>query len=326
MFETLWLLSDGAYALWNDGQLWRMGDLGGAGAVYRAKVERLAPALGGVFVNLGQEKALLPTVVEYTVGDTVIVQVQQAAKASKLAVVTDRVGLEGRYLVYLPNAKDVRVSHRMSKADKTQLLTSLHLPAGGYVVRSAAASASPAAIAAEAEELLAKWNELPRNVGYLYEPKPDYDGLVAQANEVLCDDAALCVRLGKARYCATLRARYEALHWTAERVVTTQEGVSLVFDHTEAAWVVDVNSGRYLPALSAALAAENADRIAAKELVRQLSLRNITGMVLVDFVSLPKEKGAQLLAYLQSLAQRYDPRLHVVDYTKLGIVEMTRAE
>lgn len=325
MFETLWLLADGAYALWDDGQLWRLGDLGGAGAVYRAKVERLAPALGGVFVDLGQEKALLPTAVEYAVGDTVIVQVQQAAKASKLAVVSDRVGLDGRYLVYLPNAKDVRVSHRMSKADKTQLLSTLHLTAGGYVVRSAAVGVSPAAIDAEAKELLAKWNQLPGHVGYLYEPSPDYEALVAQANEVLCDDAALCERY-KARYCAALRARYEALHWTAERVVTTKEGVSLVFDHTEAAWVVDVNSGRYLPALSAALAAENADRIAAKELVRQLSLRNITGMILADFVSLPKEKGALLLSYLRSLAQRYDPRLHVVDYTKLGIVEMTRAE
>ena len=80
-----------------------------------------------------------------------------------------------------------------------------------------------------------------------------------------------------------------------------------------------------MPHAGADLAAVAVNRIAAKEVVRQLGLRNLSGAIVVDFVGMPKAQGKALLSYLADLAAAYDPKLHILDYTALGMVEMTRA-
>ena len=327
MFEALWLLlAEGRHAYWAEGRVWQMAAIPTGCPVYRARVVRQAPALGGAFVDLGGSTALLHTRRRYLDGATPVVQVAEPAQGTKQAVVEDRVGYEGQYLVYLPNEAEVRYSHNLSAATRAAL-GALRLPPCGWIVRSAAEGAPLAAIEAEAQALLAAWRRLPTHVGYLYTPPTDWGALVGRAQNVLCDDADWCAahpQWGVA-YRADLAAALPPMEDATARIVTTPEGVQLVFDRTEAALVVDVNSAGYMPPMEAQAAAMAVNRIAAKELVRRLLLREVTGVVLVDFVSMPAVAMVGLLDYLADLATRYDPRLRIVDRTKLGWVELTRS-
>ena len=299
-----------------------MGDIPAGYPVYRAKVKRAAPALGGAFVSLGDSDALLHTRMTYQSGRTLVVQVVEPPKGSKLAVVEDRVGYPGRTLVYLPNGDGIQYSRSLS-VDARQALQNLHLPSGGWIVRSLAAAVAPDVVEAEAETMLAQWQQLPTGVGYLFTPDTDWKALCARAQTVLCNDNSFCRMHPELPL--VFRADLTEREPTLGRVVVTPQGVNLVWDATEAAMVVDVNSGTYMPAMTPQAQSMAVNRIAAKELVRQLLLRDVTGVVLVDFVTMSAAQMAVLMDYLADLAARYDPRLRLVDCTKLGWVELTRA-
>ena len=97
----------------------------------------------------------------------------------------------------------------------------------------------------------------------------------------------------------------------------------MVIEKTEACWVIDVNGKGVALDQPAANAACSVNRIAAGEVLRQICLRNLTGVILVDFVSMPDRYNRPLLDLLRATAE-IDARTHVVDVTALGIVELTR--
>lgn len=115
------------------------------------------------------------------------------------------------------------------------------------------------------------------------------------------------------------------LHSLLSRKVENASGVSIVIDHAEALTAIDVNSAHYDKKRTREEAILEINMEAAKECIYQIQARNITGMILIDFINMKSEEyNNMLLANLQELGEKCSPPLHVIDLTKLGIIECTR--
>ena len=342
MFDQVWFTQDGRYACLKKGEWWQYGEAPQSSTVWRAKVVRPAPALEGAFVDLGDSAALL----RYGKGETplkpsetVLVYESEPAKGSKLSVVKTNPSLAGRYAVYLPKGEGLRFAkgYASSQQKWTQALQDVvaTLP-GGWILRSAAEGADSMDVVQDMRSLQDTWRKLLAGdqLGPVYR-SPDVDGQVyaKAAKEIWVEDEALQTRLAQAypmtpvKVVDDLSLRYDQtereIKPLLDRKVRLSSGVELVFDTTEAATVVDVDSGGFPLSGDPQASAREVNRIAAKALVRLLSLREISGVVLIDFVSVDETGRKDLMAYLTDFAD-LDERLRVVDMTALGIVELTR--
>lgn len=330
MFDTLWYSTQlGQYAYFDGGKLWRTDVIGTGTAIYRAKVLRAAPSLEGAFADVGGRqvlisygKAPLPEV-----GDMVYVYETEPAVGTKLAVCKPHPVVAGQYVLYYPDQVGLRFAKALS-ADVRAMCGAAFPESAGCLVRSKVTADTVAAAVAEWHALVAKWrqNTAYVGVGLVQRCEVDCEQFFRNAKTVITDDRALCMRYGLL-FDEGLAARFERSVGTEteglRQRVQTPEGVELVIEKTEACWMIDVNGkGVALnqPAENAALAV---NRLAAYEVLRQICLRNLTGAILVDFVSMPDKFNGQLLDLLTEAA-RLDARTRVVDITALGIAELTR--
>lgn len=332
MFDMLWLCTAlHRYAYFAEGQLWQT-DMPDEGVkIFRAKVLRHAPTLGGVFADVGTDNVLVQCGKERlpNVGDSIYVWEAEPAKGGKLAVCKLHPTLADSLVVLCVGTTGVHFAKGLDEATRLACLEALGDSETGCIVRSAVTPADVPDLVRQLHDLEAKWHQIATTVGVglLYQAECDLSEYRATAHEIWSDDPALCEALG-AQYVPDLAARWpqhvEApLALLGERV-TCAEGVELVLQRTEACWVIDVNSGGYMPNLPADKAALAVNRIAGQEALRQLCLRNATGAVLIDFVNMGAEGRHALWRYLEEQSAR-DRRVHLVDMTKLGFVELTRS-
>lgn len=331
MFDRLWYSAQsGQYAYFAEGRLWAFDRVQAGRAIYRARVLRRAPALSGVFADVGQAHVLIrcdgePLPAE---GDVLYVWEAEPAVGGKLAVCKLHPTLAGRLVVYVADGRTLRFAKGVDPAVRA-LAEAAFPPDAGCIVRSAVRAEDVPHLAEEWQALHHQWQQLTTHVGVglLHRSEVDPAPYFARATEAWCDDEALS-RDYNARYVPDLAAKMAQTVLpeveTSGNVVTTPEGVELVIEHTEACWVVDVNSRGYATDLPAAEAALAVNRIAAKEVCRQMCLRDMTGAVLVDFINLPADYRPLVWQALKDVAGR-DNRIHLVDFTKLGFAELTRS-
>lgn len=330
MFDLVWYSPrSGQYAAFAEGKLWAYDVVPAGERVYRAKITRRAPALAGAFADVGNTSVLVrcdgePIPAE---GDCVPVREVEPARGDKLAVCRLHPTLADSLVVLVPH--DDKVHFAKGLPDEVRRLYLQALPQGvGCVVRTAAtADALPEALL-QIEALQALWRRITSHVGVglVYQAPAEHDKVLRLAHEARCDDESLARTWG-ARYDEGLQARIEALKPEIEglgRRVQTPEGVELVIDHTEACWVIDVNSKGCLANAPADNAAYAVNRVAVHEALRQMCLRNMTGAVLVDFINVSADLRRKLLEELRAVAA-VDTRTHVVGLTKLGFAELTRS-
>lgn len=285
-------------------------------------------------------------------GQTVLVQVKADAHGDKGAVLTMDVTLPGRFLVHAPLGSGLHLSRRLGRGpERARMQATLRdlLPAeGGWIVRADAAAADPGLLALEAESLWADWRQAARaaegaGAPALLLPAPTapvrallefggagFDTIRVEGAESLAEVRAWCrdrapdleplVRPHVARLSlfeeGDLAGAIAAL---AERRVPLAQGGSLVIERTEALTVIDVNGGERGNPLST-----NLD--AAREIARQLRLRNVGGIVVVDFVNMAAAADREHLLLTLTQAVSEDPAgTHVYGLSKLGLMEMTRA-
>jgi len=330
MFDTLWYSTQlGRYAYFDGGKLWQTDAIGSGTAIYRAKVTRPAPALEGAFADVGGRQVLLSYGKEPlpAVGDMVYVYEMEPAVGTKLAVCKPHPVLAGQYVLYYPDQTGLQFAKGLTP-DVRGICTAAFPEGAGGLVRTKVTADTVAEAVAEWHALEAMWRQKAAyvGVGLVYQCEVDCERYFRNAATVVSDDRALCIRYNL-KYDEGLAARFDRVVPAEMDALTprvqTEEGVELVIEKTEACWVIDVNSkgaALDIPADNAALAV---NRIAAVEALRQMNLRNLTGVILVDFVSMPDKYNRMLLDTLQATAQK-DARTRVVDVTALGIVEMTR--
>ncbi|GAA3686417.1 hypothetical protein GCM10023081_24700 [Arthrobacter ginkgonis] len=293
-------------------------------------------------------------------GDSVLVQVTKDPIGHKGARLTSQISLPGRYLVYVPGGSMTGISRKLPDVERNRLKKILkdHLPENaGVIVRTAAEGASEEELMNDINRLRAQWEEIDRKSTstktlppeLLYgEPdltikvvrdvfNEDFSKLIVSGDEAWDTIEAyvtyvapdLVSRLekweGEEDIFAANRID-EQIHKALERKVFLPSGGSLVIDRTEAMTVVDVNTGKFTGSggnLEETVTKNNLE--AAEEIVRQLRLRDIGGIIVIDFIDMVLESNRDLvLRRLVECLGRDRTKHQVAEVTSLGLVQMTR--
>ena len=290
-------------------------------------------------------------------GQEVLVQVSKDPMGSKGARLTGQLSLAGRYLVYVPGGSGVGVSRRLPSDERDrlrELCKSLKAKNAGLIVRTVAEGKSVEEMKNDLRFLSRLWTRLKTKAEKVKAPglvyaEADVSLQVARDlyNEsfaaVLVDDPKrrkeLVGYLEKvAPELATRVKLYEGdeplfrehgieeqIAKALERRVPLPSGGNLVIDHTEALTVIDVNTGRFTggKGLEDTITRNNLE--AAREVVRQLRLRDIGGIIIIDFIDMEFARNREaVLAKLQAELETDRTKTYVVEISPLGLVEMTR--
>ena len=291
-------------------------------------------------------------------GQSVIVQVTKDPVGHKGARLTSQVSLPGRYLVYVPGASMTGISRKLPDTERNrlkQILKKVMPENAGVIVRTAAEGAAEEELARDVARLAAQWEAIDKKAktasapALLYsEPdltirvirdvfNEDFGKLVVSGDEAwdVVDEYVkyvaphLAGRLSRWQGDRDAFAEYridEQLAKALERKVWLPSGGSLVIDKTEAMTVIDVNTGKFTGQggnLEETVTRNNLE--AAEEIVRQLRLRDVGGIVVIDFIDMVLESNRELvLRRLLECLARDRTKHQVAEVTSLGLVQMTR--
>jgi len=291
-------------------------------------------------------------------GATVLVQVTKDPVGHKGARLTSQVSLPGRYLVYVPNGSMSGISRKLPDTERARLKKILKevLPENvGVIVRTASEGATEEQLTLDVNRLTSQWADISEQTQKLQAPAllhSEPDLLIKIVRDVFNEDFARLVIAGddaRETIETYLRQvapdlldrveRYEGdrdafdefriaeqIEKALERKVWLPSGGSLVIDRTEAMTVVDVNTGKFVGSggnLEETVTKNNLE--AAEEIVRQLRLRDIGGIIVVDFIDMVLETNRDLvLRRLVECLSRDRTKHQVAEVTSLGLVQMTR--
>ena len=295
-------------------------------------------------------------------GQTILVQVTKDPVGAKGARLTNHVSIPGRYIVYAPGGHLSGISRKLPEIERRRLkevLSALVGDSASVIVRTAAEGASEEELIRDVNRLKAQWEDIERKVAtgnapqLLYaEPDltvrivrdlftEDFSELIISGNGGIADayDSVeayvshvaphLKDRLRRWESDHDLFAEYrldEQIAKALERKVFLPSGGSLIIDRTEAMTVIDVNTGKFTGTggnLESTVTSNNLE--AAEEIVRQLRLRDIGGIIVIDFIDmvLPSNRELLLRRLVECLG-RDRTRHQVAEITSLGLVQMTR--
>ncbi len=291
-------------------------------------------------------------------GDAVLAQVTKDPIGHKGARLTSQVSLPGRFLVYVPESQMTGISRKLPDTERKRLkdiLKQIVPEEAGVIIRTAAEGASAQELTDDVERLQAQWQTIKQkaakaNAPALLSAEPDlvvrvirdvfnedFSKLVVsgedawQLVESYVSDVSpdLAARLTKHTGDSDVFAAYrvtEQLTKALDRKVWLPSGGSLVIDRTEAMTVVDVNTGKFTGQggnLEETVTRNNLE--AAEEVVRQLRLRDIGGIIVIDFIDMVLESNRELvLRRLTECLGRDRTKHQVAEVTSLGLVQMTR--
>jgi ribonuclease E len=291
-------------------------------------------------------------------GQTVLCQVTKNPIGTKGARLTQEVSLAGRFVVLLPGSNTYGISKRLPDDERRRLrriLDEVRSPDHGLIVRTAAEGATPEELRRDVRRLQRQWQEIDALASrssapvLLYREPPlavrvireefnkDYRG-------VLIDDPQLFAEVRE--YVAALIPEladrvelyddpdlplferqhvHEQLHKALDRKVWLPSGGSLIIERTEALTVIDVNTGKNVGRSSLEETVYRNNLEAAEEIAHQLRLRDIGGIIVIDFIDMEirKNRDEVLRSFKDALA-RDKTRTQVFDISELGLVEMTR--
>src|SRR5690606_8125724 len=291
-------------------------------------------------------------------GQSVLVQVTKDPIGHKGARLTSQITLPGRYLVYVPDGSMTGISRKLPDKERARLKQILRkvLPGNaGVVVRTAAAGATEEELSRDVARLAAQWEGIQRKAKTAGPPElllGEPDLMIRVVRDIFNEDfSTLIVQGDEAWNTVEEYVRYVAPHlldrlkkwdeetdvFTAyrideqiakalERKVWLPSGGSLVIDQTEAMTVIDVNTGKFTGQggnLEETVTRNNLE--AAEEIVRQLRLRDIGGIIVIDFIDMVLESNRELvLRRLLECLSRDRTKHQVAEVTSLGLVQMTR--
>ncbi|WFE52264.1 Rne/Rng family ribonuclease [Micromonospora sp. WMMD1155] len=291
-------------------------------------------------------------------GDSVLVQVTKDPIGHKGARLTSHIALSGRHLVYVPNGNASGISRKLPDNERKRLrdvLKKLVPDGAGVIVRTAAEGATEDELARDVKRLQAQWEDIQAKAAEGGAPVLLYgepDLVIRVVRDLFNEDFRELVIEGEQAYdmvesylshvspdlvdrvrrhvgTSDVFAEYridEQIIKGLDRKVFLPSGGSLVIDRTEAMTVVDVNTGKYTGSggnLEETVTRNNLE--AAEEIVRQLRLRDIGGIVVIDFIDMVLESNRELvLRRLTECLGRDRTKHQVTEITSLGLVQMTR--
>jgi len=352
------------------------------GNIYKGLVSRVLPGMQAAFVDIGLEKAAFLHASDIAVavdeenmqqtgsgdsitrllheGQKILVQVIKDPLGTKGARLTTHVTIPSRYLVFMPEVRNVGVSQRIEDEAERQRLREFVIAArgdensGGFILRTAAEGASEDALASDLRFLQRLWSSIQERI----EP--------AGAGDVVHEDLPLVLRVlrdisdadveklridsretfqrvenfvsqftpelaGKLEYYPGERPIFDLynvddeIQKALDRKVQLKSGGHLVIDQTEAMTTIDVNTGAYVGHRNLEETIFKTNLEAAQAIVRHLRLRNLGGIIIVDFIDMQTEEHKrQVLRALEKHIERDHANCHISEISNLGLVQMTR--
>jgi ribonuclease G len=295
-------------------------------------------------------------------GDEVLVQAVKDPIGTKGARITCHISLPGRHLVFMPTVDHVGISRRIENEKERRRLRELvdryRPPGTGFIVRTVAENEPSEKLTADIKFLLGLWNEVGKKRDSMKAPAcvhPDLDLILRSIRDLFSDEVEKLVIDDRAEYervsafveqaAPELKERIELyggeepifdeygieqeLIRAQNRKVWLKSGGYIIIDQTEALVAIDVNSGRYVGKKGAGASLEDTitkiNCEAAKEIVYQLRLRNIGGIIIIDFIDM--DKGAnreKVFKTLQEALAADRAKTNVLKISDIGLVEMTR--
>ena len=342
-------------ALVEDGKLceWHVDQAGGeTGRIILGSVERIVPGMNACFVRIGEEKnGFLPITQEerrtLRCGQEILVQVRRDAQGMKGAFLDRHPVLAGRFLLFLPEGREIGVSAKITDENVREALKrtgrALAGDGCGLVMRTSAADASEGEMREELEELRTRWEEILRDSRMGGAPRLLYaedvlsrllTDLIPQGiGRIVTSDPDTAERFGKVcpvsrvqedplRQMGLYRKRDQAL----QRLVWLDSGAGLVVDECEGLTVIDVNTQKFTGKTRDVQTTQLETNLeACDEIVRQVRLRNLSGIILIDMIDMETEENRQrVLSHLTECFRRDRVRTVIHGFTSLGLIEMTR--
>ncbi|MBL8952425.1 MAG: Rne/Rng family ribonuclease [Myxococcaceae bacterium] len=292
------------------------------------------------------------------VGQEVLVQISKDPIGTKGARLTSHISIPGRHLVFMPTVDHVGISRRIGNEKERrrlrEIVDRLRPPGTGFIVRTVAENVPQEKLEADIRFLIEVWNETLRKNEKRHGPglmHPDLDLILRATRDLFAQDVEKLVIDDRDEYervsmfvaaqDAALKERV-VLHDTDEpifdaygieeeikralqRKVWLKSGGYLIMDQAEALTAIDVNSGRYVGKKSLEETITKINIEAAKEIVYQLRLRNIGGIIICDFIDMEKSQNRdKVFKSLQEALGRDKAKTNVLRISELGLVEMTR--
>jgi ribonuclease G len=296
-------------------------------------------------------------------GEEVLVQAVKDPMKTKGARLTTEISLPGRFVVFVPQGEGLGVSRRLEEDERNRLRDIVKEGApkqGGVIVRTAAEGASADDVRLDLEFLMKLWKQIQARAKESKAPSLVFeeaelplritrDLFTGDFEKALVDDDRTLKRIQgylkkTSPHMAERVARYRdkvplfeafgvdaEIRSTLSRRVDLPSGGYLIFDYAEAFTVIDVNTGRFVGSRSKSSGARLEDTVtknnleAVKEVVRQLRLRDIGGIIVIDFIDMANPKNREAVEQaLQQELERDRTKTYVVEISPLGLVEMTR--
>ena len=303
-------------------------------------------------------KVDIPSILNLKEGDEIMVQAVKDSTGSKGVRLTSNVSFAARYVVFMPTIDFLGVSRRITnektREKLTQIAEALKPEGQGIIIRTAAENASKADIKKEIAYLTEQYKHILSDFNSVQAPKCIYEeGNVAvrllrdvynsNIDKFIVGDKEIYEKVleyakksdnSLKRKLKLYNKKTDMLHYYGldddvasllGNTVELDNGGYIVIDKTEALTSIDVNTGKYVGSDNLEETVFNTNLIAAKEIARQLKLRNIAGIIVVDFIDMVSEEHKErLLAVLEGYLAEDREKCHVVGMSPIGLVEITR--
>ena len=293
-------------------------------------------------------------------GQEILVQVAKAAMGTKGARITSTVSLPGKYVVYLPTSSSVGISRRIESAEERLRLKDLVQSfrtdtEGGFIIRTAAEGKSEENLSAEINYLLNTWQKINQKASRVRAPslihkdlgfteriirdyfnsdvneliidsKPQYETAINYFT-LLLPELKSRVKFYKAKSISMMEkfGIETGLKKALGQKVWLRSGAYIIIEQTEAMVSIDVNTGKFTGENDADNTILKANLEAAEEIVRQLRLRDLGGIVVIDFIDMDRhEDRRKVYQALQQEIKRDRAKTNILRISELGLVEMTR--
>jgi ribonuclease G len=326
--------------------------------IYKGRVENVLKGMQAAFVNIGLDRNAFLFLEEgqknLKPGQDIMVQVVKEAIGMKSPRVTTNVSIPGEYVVLTPFTNHVNVSHRIENhQDRLKLIEiarKLKPDNMGIIMRTSSKEAKEEDIKLDIEKLLTIYKKIEENFKLLPSPSLIYseesiaikyirDFLSYEIEEIVINDREEYEKVKK--YLKEIGKDVEVVleegdvsgiygvDFQVEKLLSKRvwlkSGGFLIIDRTEALTVIDVNTGKYVGKNSLEETIFKTNLEAAEEIALQLKLRDIGGIILIDFIDMESENfKKQLLDFFKEKLKQDRAKCTVLGFTQLGLVEMTR--
>ncbi|RLD13630.1 MAG: hypothetical protein DRI22_04040, partial [Caldiserica bacterium] len=327
------------------------------GNIYKAKVEKILESINACFLTSGKERFFMHIKEKDEVNEKKIylVEVIKDKGDSKAPVVSVNISIPGKYLVYMPLSKRGGTSKKITDKNERMrlkdIISSIHNKEGSFIIRTEAKGKGKKELKRELKYLYKIWEEIrkvekKKEIGFVYALN---NPLLVLAREKL-DESVVEIKCNnkdiyrKLLYYVKLmspylkkRVKFEKeknlfkkygldveLRKLFSKTVSLPSGGYIVIEKTEALTSIDVNSGSVTEGEREEIILK-INKEAAKEIMRQIRLRNIGGIIIIDFIEMKdRKKREEIYRILEEEKQKDRAKIEISPVTKFGVVEMTR--